>query len=149
MRTFPRKPGYLNRQSAAALLAAKEAQITEPAKDGVAPRTTIRKPFVEQSPTGPPAHAQAMPQGVALIIARLDDDRLYTTKELARVLGFISHRTLERYRCSTGKGGGPAYMSSGGPAFAKGKVVYLGLDVKVWLMSGYVASWHNPDHGQR
>ena len=89
------------------------------------------------------------PTTMAFIIARLDDDKLYNTKELAKALGFLSHRSLERYRCRTGRGGGPAYTQSGGGLFAKGKVVYLGRDVKAWLLAGYVAPWHDADAAER
>lgn len=149
MSAFLRKPGYLNRTSAAALIAAADADVMD------------RPHYVEQrgrdvsAPLDEHPRAAALngvdrpdvpaPSAMALIIARLEDDKLYNTKELGKVLGFLSHRSLERYRCATGSGGGPAYSRSGGGMFARGRVVYLGLDVKNWLRAGYVPSWHDPE----
>lgn len=150
MSAFLRKPGYLNRTSAAALIAAADADVMD-RPHRVEYRGHDVSASLDERPTAPATPAGAMPHqpagsAIALIIARLEDDKLYGTKELGKVLdGFIGHRSLERYRCATGKGGGPAYSRSGGGMFAKGKVIYLGLDVKNWLRAGYVPSWHDPE----
>ncbi len=151
MSAFFRKPGFLNRTSASALMAAAEADVMDrPVAiqgqdmsvdlDEHAPNTPGRNGDTTQSP---------LPSTFAFIITRLEDDKLYSTKELAKVLGFLSHRSLERYRCTTGRGGGPAYTRSGAGMFAKGKIVYLGLDVKTWLRAGYVTTWHDPEAADR
>jgi hypothetical protein len=136
MSAFFRKPGYLNRTSAAALLAAADADLMD------RPNTAVHRDrdvsvSLDERPRATVATS---------IIANLEDDKLYSTKELGKVLaGFIGHRSLERYRCATGKGGGPAYCRSGGGAFARGKIAYLGSDVKSWLRRSYVESWHDPE----
>ncbi|HRD75323.1 MAG TPA: helix-turn-helix domain-containing protein [Hyphomicrobiaceae bacterium] len=68
-------------------------------------------------------------------VRELDPDRLYTGKQLARVIG-ISHRTLERWR-SQGRGG-PPYVKPDGHTFRRGRVTYHGADVLAWLARGRV-----------
>lgn len=67
---------------------------------------------------------------------QLEDDRLYTGKQIARVIG-ISHRTLERWRSE--RRGGPPYIKPDGATFKRGRVLYSGADVRAWLMNGRVA----------
>lgn len=65
---------------------------------------------------------------------RIEDERLYTGKDVDRLLnGLISHRSLERYR-SKGHGGGPPYIKLG--ERKRCRVAYLGRDIKAWLLQG-------------